>query len=110
MFLFPVLNDSFVKLVRINNSHLNTVIDHNYCIISLEKNSIQLSLFIIKNHNTKCVFQINFCAISSHEIFYLINQHKNISQHISFSHALYMGKEIYKAELSKIFQQIYIQL
>lgn len=84
--------------------------DKNYCLITVKSSIIKLSLFIIVDAYRQHICQINFHSISSNRLFNLINKHCYISRYISFSHTLYLGKEIYKAQLSNSFQQKYIQL
>lgn len=110
MFLLPILNDSFIKVLKCNNLCLNSLTDKNYCLISLKSKTIHLSLFISLDKDVQNICQINFSALSCNKLFHLISCHNNINKYISFNHALYIGKEIYKAELSKTFQQIYVQL
>ena len=110
MFLLPILNDSFIKSIQVHNKALNIAVDGSYCVITLSKNKLKCSFFIIFNKNTVKICQVNFCAISCDILFYLISQHYAMSQYISVGHALYIGKEIYKAELSNTLNQIYIQL
>ena len=110
MSLLPILNDSFIKKIQFNNKLFNTTLDNNYCIINLKNETVQLSLFIVNNRDIYDICRINFYAFSSNLLFSLIYRHHTISQYISLSHALYIGKEIYKAELSKVLKQTYLQL
>ena len=86
-------------------------IDINYSTISIYKNNLVFSLVVIVDKKKKkrggCI--VNFYAFSYKQLLILINMHDNLFGSISFGHALYIGKEIYKAELSKIFNQNYIQ-
>ena len=54
-------------------------------------------------------YTINFKGCSPTEIFNLMNLHYILIDSISISHALYLGKELYKAHLCIIFGQTYIQ-
>lgn len=108
MFLLPILNDSFIN--EVSNKYLDFCFDSNYCIISLNRGIIKLSLFIIISQYNNQKYQINFSANSSYLLFHLISQHSSLYKYISLNHVLYIGKEVYKAELSNIFHQIYIQL
>jgi len=109
MLLQPNLNDSFINHKRQINRHQFLLTDLSYCIISLEKDIIRCSFFIYVESEKDSYYQINFSAISCNLLFDLICKHSNLFHHISFYHILYIGKEIYKAELSKTFQQRYRQ-
>lgn len=109
MFLLPLLNDSFIKQIQYDRKLLDLRIDNNYCIVNFNKNMIIVSVFVITDRYKNRICRINFYAISCELLLNLISQHESIYIYISFSHALYLGKEIYKMELSKIFKQIYVQ-
>lgn len=109
MLLLPLLNDSFIKQIQCNYQLLDFSIDSHYCIVNLNKNMIIVSVFILADKNKNRLCRINFYAMSSDLLLNLISQHYSIDSHISLSHALYLGKEIHKAELSIIFKQIYVQ-
>lgn len=109
MFLVPLLNNYCIKQINNNNICLDPLIDSDYCIIHLKGKLIICSYFqSIDAKQTFC--QINFYNVSSNLLLDIIAQHQFLLQSISLSHALYLGKEIYKAELSKILSQLYIQL
>jgi len=95
--------------IYIPDLKLKQLIDNDYCTIRLIKDNIVVSYFIDIGENKMNVCQVNFIALSSDLIFDLIIKHSLLVQSISVSHSLYIGKEIYKAELSKIFSQAYIQ-
>ena len=86
-------------------------IDTGYSTISIYKNNLVFSfVFIVdkkKQRRRGCI--VNFYAFSYKQLFFLINIYEALFGSISFGHAVYIGKEIYKAELSKIFKQKYIQ-
>ena len=86
-------------------------IDTNYSTISVYRENLVFSLVIIvdKKEQKKRGCKVNFYAFSYEELFSLINMYEAVFCPISFRHALYIGKEIYKAELSKIFNQKYLQ-
>lgn len=108
MLLPPSLNDSFLsKKKQVSQSQL-LLIDSSYCMISIEGSVIKCSFFIYVD-SKDCYSQINFSAISCNLLFDLIAKHYNLCNYISFYHILYIGKEIYKAELAKTFQQTYRQ-
>ena len=109
MLLLPLLNDSFIKQIQSDYQFSDVTIDANYCIVNLNKNIIIVSFFMIVDKYKKRVCKINFYAISCNLLLNLISQHYSIYNYISLSHALYLGKEIYKAELSNVFRQRYIQ-
>lgn len=109
MFLLPLLNDSFIKQIQSDYQLLNLCIDNNYCIINFNKNMIIVSIFVVTDKYKNRVCRMNFYAISCELLLNLIGQHKSINAYVSFRHALYLGKEIYKIELSKVFHQGYVQ-
>lgn len=109
MFLLPLLNDSFIKQIQYDYQLSDLCIDSNYCILNFSDNMIIVSLFVIANKCKHRVCRINFYAVSCELLLNLISQHNSIYTYLSFSHALYLGKEIYKMELSKVFNQIYVQ-
>lgn len=109
MFLLPILKDNLIKEINVSNLILKQSIDSDYCIISSRNKGIVISYFRCINKNKFKICQINFIASSSDLLFNLIVKHNLLFQSISLGHALYLGKEVYKAELAKIFLQIYIQ-
>ena len=86
-------------------------IDTNYSTISIYKKNLVFSFVVIgdKKEQNKLGCIVNFYALSYKQLFSLMSMYEALFCSISFRHALYMGKEIYKAELSKIFNQKYIQ-
>jgi len=92
-----------------SNLRLKKSIDNDYCMISLRKEKIIVSYFRSIKKNKFNICQVNFIALSSDLLFDLMNKHKFLPKSISLSHALYIGKEIYKAELSNILLQEYVQ-
>lgn len=109
MFLVPIFKESTIAYINFYNSSIKKTIDKDYCIVSLDNKLIIISYFIKNNQNQNNLCKINFIASSSDLLFDLMNKHKLLVQSISLSHSLYIGKEIYKAELSEIFCQSYIQ-
>nr|YP_008144696.1 hypothetical protein [Grateloupia taiwanensis]AGO19819.1 hypothetical protein [Grateloupia taiwanensis] len=87
--------------------------DDFYCLIRLQKNrTISLCLFEsiqnnIKNYN-KNVYPICFTAVSADSMYILLSKHDLVKK-LSMNHVLYIGQELYKAELSVIFDQSYVQ-
>lgn len=110
MSLFPILNDSFIKEKHASEAYTHFSLDGNYCIISLDKNIIVCSLFVILSKQKHHCCQINFSATSCTVLFHLMSQHSSLHNYISSSHLLYLGKEIYKANLARILHQRYVQL
>ena len=84
-------------------------IDNNYSTFSFRKKHIVFSFFIIRDQNKHFFCTVNFYASSSTKLFALMNEYNSLFLSISLSHLLYIGQEIYKAEISKIFKQKYIQ-
>lgn len=85
--------------MNLNNCH---------CIIKIRRGTIFLSYFRPEIYLNKC-YIINFKGYSPKQIFDLINLHSIVINSISISHALYLGKELYKAHLCILFGQTYIQ-
>lgn len=109
MFFFPKINLTFLKSIKSSNKRFNLCLDKDYCIIEVKHKIIIFSYFrpFLKNKNQ--YYQINFYSYSADVLCNLINQHNGLARSISLSHALYIGQEIYKAELSIILFQQYIQ-
>nr|YP_010726434.1 hypothetical protein P4D33_pgp137 [Hypnea spinella]WDY84909.1 hypothetical protein [Hypnea spinella] len=81
--------------------------DHSYCLIRITKNfNISLYLFFAKNKMPN--YPICITSRKSNIIYYLMSLHHYFS-FFSCEHYLYLGKELYKAELALIFNQEYIQ-
>lgn len=97
--------------MRIYKSHyINKLISNAYFVIKVRnQNFITVSYFSgIGNLETGYV-QIDFCGTSCQRICELIYFHIPIYNNISCDHALYLGRELYKAEMCMIMQQSYIQ-
>nr|YP_010985820.1 hypothetical protein RMF00_pgp199 [Grateloupia asiatica]WOL36738.1 hypothetical protein [Grateloupia asiatica] len=87
--------------------------DNFYCLIRLQKNKVIL-LFLfesiqsgVENYNKK-VYPICFTAVSADLMYILLSKH-NLLKKFSINHILYIGQELYKAELSILFNQLYVQ-
>jgi len=98
-----------MKEIDFYNLSFKQSLDNDYCIVSLRKEVIIVSYFRYINRSKCNMCQVNFIALSSNLLFDLIIKHNLFVKYISLSHALYIGKEIYKAELSKIISQRYVQ-
>lgn len=98
-----------MKEVDFYNLSFNQLIGNDYCIVSLRKDEIIFSYFTFIHKSKFNPCQVNFIALSSDSLFDLIIKHNLFVKSISVSHSLYIGKEIYKAELSKILLQRYVQ-
>ena len=108
MCFFPLINDDAIRQIKKNNFYSNLLLDCDYCIISLKEEIIVCSYFYhIKS--TKAVCQVNFYALSCNVLFNVMAKHQFLFHSMSFTHALYIGKEIYKAQMSKVLLQLYIQ-
>lgn len=109
MFLLPQINYVFLKNIKYNHKNSDNTIDSSYCVITVKNNLIICSYFRFSENNSDQYYQINFSSNSADLLFDLINEHDYLSQLISLGHALYLGKEIYKAELTLILLQVYVQ-
>lgn len=84
-------------------------LDDDYCIIRIKNMYISLSYFKFCVCSINKYLRIDFCSSSSIALYYLLVRHNYLCRSISFSHALYLGKELYKAELAMTLTQVYIQ-
>lgn len=109
MFLIPSLNDLLLVKIKKQQYQVDPFLDVNYCLIYVKADYIVCSYFSCNKLAPFSFCQINFFAMSSDLLIKLISKHKSFLQAISVSHALYLGKEIYKAELSNVCTQLYIQ-
>jgi Domain of unknown function (DUF4346) len=86
-----------------------------YFIIQCLNNKLQLSYYINSSPSIKHEFTENhfipivFIANSAKNICKIIKYHKKIFFNISSEHALYLGRELMKAEFTLIMNQQYIQ-
>ena len=84
-------------------------LDTNHSNIYIYKKKIIFS-FVMAIDKTRCrCCTINFYASSCTRLYEVIGDKKFLFFSISLNHLLYIGKEIYKAELSQLFKQIYVQ-
>lgn len=85
--------------------------DNLYFLIRVSSNQL-IELYCIKyslnNLNYNYIYPICFTASTSKNILYLLNFHKLVN-YISIYHALYLGRELYKAEIALFTKQKYIQ-
>ena len=82
--------------------------DNCYCLIRLiNQKNITLYYFINMNKH-KGNYPICLTGYRSEVIHKLISLHNDFNC-LSINHCLYLGKELYKAELALIFHQEYIQ-
>nr|YP_009502187.1 hypothetical protein [Porolithon onkodes]ASB29788.1 hypothetical protein [Porolithon onkodes] len=84
-------------------------IDNNYSTLSLYKKHIVLSFIMVRDRKKYFPCKVNFYAPSSAKLSALMNEYSSLFSLVSLSHLLYIGKEIYKVEISTIFKQKYIQ-
>jgi len=84
-------------------------IDTNHSIICIYKKKIIFSFVMVIDERQCRSCKINFYASSSTKLYELISKQNLLLLSISFYHILYIGKEIYRAELSEVFKQRYVQ-
>lgn len=90
--------------------YVNKLISSAYFIVKVKnENIITVSYFSGINGLELRYVQIDFCSTSCQRICELIYFHIPIYNNISCDHALYLGRELYKAEMCIIMQQFYIQ-
>ena len=83
--------------------------DNSYFLIRVMKNfSIELYYFSSIKKSYIYNYPICFCANDINLIIDLLSLHDLINL-ISSTHLIYLGKELYKAQLSIFYNQIYIQ-
>jgi len=70
---------------------------------------IALYYFHHSKNLQKIEMPICFTSKNAISMYQLLSYHVNFSRKISLSHALYLGQEIYKAELARVVGQVYIQ-
>lgn len=106
--MLPILNDSFIK--RRKNLLFGMLnIDKNYSIVYIYKKKIIFSFVVVIDETEYRCCKINFYASSSTKLYEVINNQNVLFLSISLYHILYIGKEIYRAELSEVFKQKYVQ-
>lgn len=90
--------------------YINKPIGSAYFIIKVKnENVIIVSYFsCITSLQLGCI-RIDFCGTSCQRICKLIYFHVSIYNNVSCDHALYLGRELYKAEMCIIMRQFYIQ-
>lgn len=109
MFLVPPINYVFLKNIQLKDKTLSKIINDDYCVIVVKNNFIFCSYFRYSQYDCDQYYRIDFYSSSANGLFDLMNQHNYLSCSISLSHALYLGKEIYKAQLATTLLQLYIQ-
>nr|QCI09129.1 hypothetical protein [Inkyuleea mariana] len=85
--------------------------DNFYCLIRvIVHKKRKLSLYYFSHNITKqsFIYPICFTASNINVMFKLLSMHNCFNQ-ASIYHILYIGQELYKAELCLAFNQIYIQ-
>nr|YP_009541596.1 hypothetical protein [Synarthrophyton chejuense]AYR05605.1 hypothetical protein [Synarthrophyton chejuense] len=85
------------------------MIFRDYFIITIKNGFIVCSYFRYSEKDNCKYCQIDFSSCYIEKLLFLISRHSALSKSISFSHAFYLGKEIYKAQLSIILFQSYVQ-
>lgn len=82
--------------------------DKNYCLIQSNINNIILHYFSVISSVKTQIYPTCFIAKTTNSIYKLISLHCCFDT-CSPSHLLYLGKELYKLELSSYLKQKYIQ-
>nr|YP_010196736.1 hypothetical protein LKZ11_pgp143 [Gracilaria cliftonii]UAD84540.1 hypothetical protein [Gracilaria cliftonii] len=81
--------------------------DSHYCLIKVTSHN-KIICLLIKKNPCICEYPICFTASNYNLVNKLINQH-HYSNLLSISHIQYISKELYKANLCLLLNQIYIQ-
>jgi hypothetical protein len=100
-----------LKKINSNNyiSKINLLNMTSYCIIKvLDNKTIQLSYYVALSMRETYV-PIIFTANNAKSICDLMQYHQNIFITLSSCHALYLGRELIKAEFALIMNQQYVQ-
>lgn len=79
--------------------------------------SLDKTFCLIKKHNKILVlccyleqkYSIYFYGLDTSQIFEVIGQHQQFFSYISVYHSLYLGRELFKAEIADMTNQFYIQ-
>ncbi len=89
--------------------------DSFYCLVRIMFQKKIVLYYIVKKDNlasykkdSMYLYPTCFTANSANSMIKLLSLH-NFFAMSSIKHALYLGKELYKAEIALIFNQIYIQ-
>ena len=105
-----------LKKINIYNfiSKINLLNMTSHCIIKVLNNqTIQLSYYVALPMRDTCIknryVPIIFTANNAKSICDLMQYHQNIFLTLSSGHALYLGRELIKAELALIMNQQYVQ-
>lgn len=86
--------------------------DNSYALIRIcNKKTIQVYYFLysLYYNPTICKYPICFTANNSYLMFMLLSVHKTFCSLTTTNHKLYLGKELYKAEISIQLNQEYVQ-
>lgn len=90
--------------------YINKSISSAYFMVKVKsENVITMSYFSGIRSLGLGYIQIDFCGTSCETICGLIYFHIPIYNNISCDHALYLGRELYKAQVCMIMRQFYIQ-
>jgi len=86
--------------------------DNYYCLIKIVQNKQRIEVYFVNSDCSLKKFLYNypmcFTANSLNNIILLLDSHDFINT-LSLQHTLYIGKELYKAELALFSSQLYIQ-
>ena len=84
--------------------------DYLYSLIKIKNKTGKIEVYFINmNNNQKSnIYPLCFTAYNVNSIFLLLSLH-DILLSLSVLHTLYLGKELFKAEISLIIGQQYIQ-
>nr|YP_009315106.1 hypothetical protein P8471_pgp150 [Titanophycus setchellii]SCW23561.1 conserved_ORF_1 [Titanophycus setchellii] len=106
---FLLLSQKVSYLCDINSL---IVMDKLYCKINIIVNNYIYVKFYAYDGNlalARTLVQVSFKSTSAQSMMTLISSHLYIVSSLSVRHALYIGAELAKAEISMIMQQEYIQ-
>jgi len=88
--------------------------DNFYCLIKIINNTEKIEIYCfrhfikISDNKTFNSYPLCFTAYDFNSIFLLLSLHYLLNL-LSLPHILYLGKELFKAELALFSEQIYIQ-
>ena len=79
------------------------ILDKTFCLIKKHNEILVLCCYLDQE------YILYFYGLDTNQIFKIIEHHKQFVNYISIYHSLYLGRELFKAEVSNITNQFYIQ-
>jgi Domain of unknown function (DUF4346) len=113
----PILNNNYLQIINDTDRLLNALNISRfqcYCIIQVNNNdNLKLSFYKtilpLNSSFQKYLIPVVFIAKTAKNICMLLQYHNNIFSNLSCDHALYLGRELIKAEIALIMHQQFVQ-